>query len=46
MDPLQERGLRVPKLPHDVESSEPKSLFIEGHRMTAIGGSGLKRSLD
>lgn len=41
-----ERGRRVPKLQNEVESSDPRKRFIEGHLMTAIGGSGLKRNFD
>lgn len=41
-DALHERGRRVPKLPQDVESSEPRFLLIEGHLMIAIEVSGLK----
>lgn len=41
-DALHERGRRVPKLPQDVESSEPRFLLIEGHLTIAIGVSGLK----
>lgn len=41
-DALHERGRLVPKLPHDVERSEPRFRLIEGHLMIAIGVSSLK----